>query len=100
MRTEDERLRLGGREIPGIREPGPVATALAVALGAVVLVGAFMLSLVVFAGLLAVGAVVGAYLWWKTRDLRKEMRDIQAAQGTIIEGEAIREKDSGNVYDQ
>jgi hypothetical protein len=100
MRTEQERLRLGGAEIPGVREPGPFATLVAVGVGAVILAGAFMLSLVLFAGLLAVGAIVGAYLWWKTRDLRKEMRDMQASQGIIVEGEAIREEDSGNSRGQ
>ncbi|MGB0127191.1 MAG: hypothetical protein WBP72_06080 [Rhodocyclaceae bacterium] len=100
MNSEDERLRLGGRALPGGAEPGPFATLVAIALGGVILAGAFMLSLVLFAGLLVVGVVVGGYLWWKTRDLRKQMRDMQAAQGVVIEGEAIREKDSGNVYDQ
>lgn len=52
--------------------------------GAVVLVLALMFSLVVFA-FLAVGAVIGGgWLWWRTRDLRRELR---AAQARVRPGE-------------
>ncbi|MFZ5531026.1 MAG: hypothetical protein ACOY4U_08270 [Pseudomonadota bacterium] len=64
---------------------------------------ALILSAVILTFLLAVGAVVFAILWWKTRGLRKQMtqqmRDIPPpgggleqgpADGEVIEGEAIR----------
>jgi len=43
--------------------------------------------------------LVGAYLWWKTRDLRRQMRaDMSRAvfgdniiEGEIIEGEIVRD---------
>ena len=57
--------------------------------------------------LLAAGAIAGAYFWWKTRDLRKQMREFppggveieaesfeeEASRGRVIEGEAVRVDD-------
>jgi hypothetical protein len=70
------------------------------------LVVGFMFSLVVFSILLVTGLIAGGYWWWKTRDLRRELRArmdqmAQQAQGTqdaqaggrIIEGEVIRDAD-------
>lgn len=81
--------------------------------GGVVLVGVFALALTVsialFAVILTVGAIVWGYLWWKTRDLRRAIREqVDArmaeggtrapgeagpggARGVIIEGEVVRE---------
>jgi hypothetical protein len=82
--------------------------------GGMVMVGVFALALTVsialFAVVLTVGAIVWGYLWWKTRDLRKAMREHMHARtaeggmrsdtpqpgpagtpGVIIEGEVIRE---------
>jgi hypothetical protein len=60
---------------------------LAPLLGAILLILGFMFSLVI----LAVGALLGlgvwGYLWWKTRKLRRTMRE-QAAGGQVIEGES------------
>ena len=67
---------------------------------------ALMFSVVFFAVIVTVGAVAWGYLWWKTRALRKHMREQASmgqgqrqgegrsgAQGLIIEGEVIREVD-------
>ena len=79
--------------------------------GAVVMAGVFVLALTfsvaLFAVLLTAGAAIWAWVWWKTRALRKAMRaqmEAQAAsgrgaqgarpgsaRGLIIEGEVIRE---------
>jgi hypothetical protein len=82
--------------------------------GGVAVVGVFALALTVsialFAVVLTVGAIVWGYLWWKTRDLRRAMREHMNAhtadsgmrfdttqpgpadtRGVIIEGEVIRE---------
>lgn len=66
-------------------------------LGGAILVLAFMFSLVV----LAVVAIGGLMLWgwflWKTRAIRKQMREQgppqRAGEGYIIEGEVIRKTD-------
>ncbi|WP_068637189.1 hypothetical protein [Thauera butanivorans] len=53
---------------------------------------ALMFSVVFFAVVVTVGAVAWGYLWWKTRALRKQMRDHPpAGRGMVIEGEIIRE---------
>lgn len=74
----------------------------ALLLGAVAVVAAVVFSLVMVAVVLVGGLVLGGYLWWRTRDLRRQMREQRSAgrrpdhadsgsQGRIIEGEAIRE---------
>jgi hypothetical protein len=75
---------------------------LAFAAGAVVLVAALFFSVIVFAVLLVVGVIAGAWLWWQTREvrgvLREQMREAQRAgsspqprDGEVIEGDYIRE---------
>ena len=63
-----------------------------------------MFSLVVFSFLLVAAAIAWIYLWWKTRELRKQMRifqnhtvvmgdDVAESQiigGEVIEGEVVR----------
>jgi Flp pilus assembly protein TadB len=49
-----------------------------------------VLSIVFVVGALAVILVVGAYLWWKTRAVREQMRTPRAS-GEIIEGVVVRE---------
>ncbi len=103
---------------------GPAATPptlLQKVVGAVVMAGVFVLALTfsvaLFAVLLTAGVAIWAWVWWKTRALRKAMRaqrDAQAAGGRgayaarpggardlVIEGEVIREvrveeEDRGN----
>lgn len=53
-------------------------------------------SVVVFAVVVSVAAIAAGYLWWKTRAVRKQMRDMPRpdraeGSGTVIEGEVIRE---------
>ncbi|MDD3677418.1 MAG: hypothetical protein RBS10_11745 [Thauera propionica] len=53
---------------------------------------ALMFSVVLFAVVVTVGAVAWGYLWWKTRALRKQMREHPpTGRGMVIEGEVIRE---------
>jgi hypothetical protein len=69
---------------------------------------ALMFSAVLLALVLSMGAVASAYLWWKTRELRKQMRDLpphgatiqgeifagEELKGQVIEGEAVRVDES------
>lgn len=70
---------------------------------------ALMFSAVLLAVILVIAVIGGAYLWWKTRELRKLMRNLQASQGAtmrsdafageaskgeVIEGEVIRADES------
>ncbi len=58
-------------------------------MSAVLLAVAFMLSVLVFAVVVTGGLLVWGYLWWKTRNLRKGMRE-RPPEGRVIEGEVIR----------
>ena len=70
--------------------PGLLGKVVTIAAGAVLLVGAFMFSLLVFGIVVIAGLLAWGYLWWKTRDLRGQMRRQQPG-GRVVEGEAIRE---------
>ena len=85
------------------KSPGPLrklgALIVTVAMFGLVL----MFSAVLFAVIIVAGTVVSAYLWWKTRELRKQMRDLpprevkreeKMSDGNVIEGEVIRVVDS------
>lgn len=72
----------------------------------IVLAGlALMFSAVLLALVLSIGAVAFVYLWWKTRELRKQMRNFpprgatvehEVFEGEVIEGEVIRVVEPGN----
>jgi hypothetical protein len=71
---------------------------------------ALMFSAVLLAGIVIVGMIGGAWLWWRTREVRKQMRQMQEAmqniqtrstaeedgafQGDVFEGEVISVKRS------
>lgn len=84
---------------------GPLAKVVAFVLSAVFLVLAFMFSLVALAVVAVVGVLLGGWLWWKTRALRKQMKEMREAQqmaqhqpmrnDQVIEGEFIREVPPG-----
>jgi protein-S-isoprenylcysteine O-methyltransferase Ste14 len=61
--------------------------------GVVTLASAFVLSLVFVAIGLVVVLTAGGYLWWQTRELRRQMRARMQGQpyaaGNVIEGEVI-----------
>lgn len=79
-------------------QPGPLGQLVAFVAGAILLVLGFMFSVVLLAVVAAVGLCVWLYLWWKTRELRRVLREQQdaprsaafgAAEGQVIEGEVI-----------
>jgi hypothetical protein len=80
--VNDARFRTHSRSLLG--------NAVAFALSVVLLAAAFMLSVIVFAVVASGGLLVWGYLWWRTRHLRKGMRE-QPPEGRVIEGEVIRE---------
>ncbi len=95
--------QLGYRNGPR-RSSGLLARILTVATGALVLIGAIAISIVVFAFALVVILGVGLYLWWKTRTIRKQMREqvreppmpppSSTHQGDVIEGEVISKEET------
>jgi Flp pilus assembly protein TadB len=92
---EQPTRRIGSSRQFRIQPQGFLGKLLAVAIGAVVLVLAVMFSLVVFAVVVTAGLLLGGYLWWKTRALRKQMRERPAGE-RIIQGEVIRDARSGD----
>ena len=85
---------------------GPLQKFGAAVVAVIVFGVALAFSVMFFAVVAAIALVIGAYMWWKTRDLRKAMRQAQAqaqAQtqrpgpqrqnggGIVIEGEVLRE---------
>jgi hypothetical protein len=59
-------IRIGG--------PGWFGRLLAAVAGVIVFVAAAMMSVLLLAVLFGLGAIVAGFLWWKTRELRKQMR--------------------------
>jgi cobalamin biosynthesis protein CobD/CbiB len=86
--------------------PGFLGKVLALVATVVLAVVALMFSAVLLAVILVVGAIGFAYLWWKTRAVRRQLREMQkfarnaqaqaevsrgeVYKGEIIEGEAVR----------
>lgn len=66
--------------------PGKI---LAVAGGAALLVAAVMVSLVMLAVVLTGALFIGGFVWWKTRELRKQMRE--QARERVIKGGVIED---------
>lgn len=55
---------------------------------AVLLTLGFMFSLVILVVVAVIGLVLWAYVWWKTRELRRQMRE-QTPDGRIYDGESV-----------
>jgi hypothetical protein len=82
-------------------ETGLLGKLITAIVGTVLLVVGFMFSLVLLAGVVAVGLGVWAWFWWKTRKLRQQINEQMrehganapysphATHGDIIEGEAV-----------
>jgi hypothetical protein len=103
VQTNRDRPQLSHRDgRAGARGPSLLTKVLAFAGGALVLAGTIAISIVVFAIALAGILVFGIYLWWKTRDLRKQLRaGVQEStvlqEGNVIEGEVVRESTRDEV---
>lgn len=99
-----QRARLGHRGGAAHRAKSFVTKTAAVVVGGLMLAGAFVISLAFFAVAIAVVFVVGGYLWWKTRDLRRQIREQMrgqdiarpaqhAASGDVIEGVVLSKRE-------
>jgi Flp pilus assembly protein TadB len=96
--------RLGNNAAPATR--GPLATLLAIISGTALIALGFTFSLVILAVVTVIGLFGFGYIWWKTRALRKQIREqmenlgqqrpaaatVDVVTGDIIEGEVIREE--------
>ena len=102
-----DRGRLG-TSAAGAGVPGLLSRVVGLLAGAVLLSAALLVSAVLAVVALVVAAGVGAYLWWRTRELRRGLREATvgagasnrpfdrpgagpARDGVVIEGDFIRE---------
>ena len=90
MPLEEDRHRLSSGAHLGVSEPGLLGKIVTMVAGVLLLAAAFMLSLLVFAVVAVVALGVLGYFWWKTRELRRQMRE-HPPGGRVIEGEVIVE---------
>jgi hypothetical protein len=99
MNTNQIRFRISGNGTQHqVQRPGLLRKLVAAVAGTVILVGAFMLSIVLLAAVATVGLAGGVYLWWRTRELRERLREqarARPADGRVIEGEVIRDTETG-----
>ena len=96
MRLDERRAQIPYRGSAISQAKQFVLKALVVLGGTVMLVSAFMVSLIFVAIGLAVVLIFGGYLWWKTRELRKQLRAQMQGRsqpaGQVIEGEVISDE--------
>jgi Flp pilus assembly protein TadB len=103
MSEEQQRFRQFNAGFSG--QPASMAGRVLGFVGAVIAaILAFMFSLAALAVVAVGGALLGGWLWWKTRAVRKQMQEQmqhqakqRPADGYIIEGEVIREAEVPKV---
>jgi hypothetical protein len=93
MCLDEPRARIGYQATAISRAKDVALKVVMVVGGALALASAFVLSLVFLAIGLAVVLIGGGYLWWKTRELRGQLRARMYSRpqpgGEIIEGEVV-----------
>ena len=99
--TTEEQMKFSQRYARFNTQPQSLlGKVLTLVLGAAFLVLAFMFSLVALAVVAVGGTMLWGWLWWKTRAIRKQMREQgrvfppQPTEGNIIDGEVIRDTDA------
>ena len=97
MLTHEQRISFGGghRRLRS-RSPGLFARLLTGLAGVAALTAAFVVSIFAVAAVASVAVAGGAYLWWKTRALRRQLRE-HPPGGHVIEGEVVREAKPGDT---
>ena len=93
---------------PPANQPSALRKIAGVVVTIVVAIIALMFSAVFFTVIAVLGLIAWAYLWWKTREVRKQMRDLaeqsqsvmreqSASNDEVFEGEVIRVVDPKEV---
>jgi len=65
-----------------------LAKALTAVASIIVLMVAFIVSFVIFAAVAGFALLAGAYIWWRTRALRRHLREYPPG-GRVIEGQVV-----------
>jgi uncharacterized protein HemX len=87
---QQEKLRQSGATMRAA-PPSLLTKMLAAVVGAALLVVGFAVSLVMLAVVLGACIVIGGFAWWKTRDLRKQLRE-QAIRAQQTHEQQVRER--------
>ncbi|MBA3023116.1 MAG: hypothetical protein KKG03_05235 [Gammaproteobacteria bacterium] len=93
---------------PPANPPSPLRKFVGVLVTVAVAIVVLMFSAVFFAVIAVVGLIAWGYLWWKTREVRKQMRafanqdqsvmrEQRASNDEVFEGEVIRVVDPKEV---
>ncbi len=93
QQNHQRRVRIIVRDSQGDIEPPSVLGRVAAAIvGTIALVVAFMFSVVALAIVAVIIVIAVGYLWWKTRDLRRHLRE-NPPGGRVIDGYSLRDGD-------
>ncbi len=91
MQENEDMYRLNGNGARSqVNASGLLAKMLTIASGAVLLVVGLVFSLLVFAIVATAAMLILGFLWWKTRDLHRQMRERRPG-GRVIDGQVIPE---------
>lgn len=77
--------------------PNLLLRVLGVMLGIAMFVAAFIFASVILAIVVAAALVIWGWVWWRTRDLRRAMRE---GESVVIEGEYRVERDVNRLDDE
>lgn len=86
MYSYDTRPKLGDRRPPTSRAKDALVKVSTAIAGGVMLVSALVISVVFFAVAVVVLLGIGGYMWWRTRELRKALREQLEAQERVFGG--------------
>jgi predicted lipid-binding transport protein (Tim44 family) len=63
-----------------------IGRVLGIVVGTAIAIGALFVSVVAFSVVLVVGVVVGGWLWWRTREVRRRFREEVARMQQALDG--------------
>ena len=92
LKSKQFRLSVHGSR-PPVPSQGLIGRTLTGVVGVAALAGAFVVSAFLFAVAAAGMLLLGGYLWWTTRELRRRLRAMTQEE-RVIEGEVMRDDTS------
>ena len=93
MQNYQRRVRIILRDSQSdVKSPGLLGRLVAAIVGAIALVVAFMVSVVALAVVSVIIVIAVGYVWWKTRDLRRRLRE-KPPGGRVIDGDTFGDGD-------
>ena len=81
---------------PDLNLPNFLLRVIGVMLGIAMFVAAFIFASVIFVIVAAAALVIWGWVWWRTRDIRRTMRE---GDSVVIEGEYRVEREVGRLDD-